>query len=258
LSAVIGIIVFICGWGTLFGVFQFNSNIPSSIQVKDGNEIVWDIDYNEQNCNNLMSHYPYFNIDTSYTQKKMNIVNTNGVEMFGLTDVIIIIDGFIKKDNSDTWEQSVDDYTIQIQCLEDVDYYFFDVGLYLFSTFDISEYYIIPNDLDYYNLAVDVCNQLGSGGYFTMGLPVERDNGFIISGLAIPGQGIVDIYVEYSGSILSSYRLNYNSGNCITMKAIDLIPGIPNLFLWIVILISIVGLIIPFAFNLGKYINRWD
>ncbi len=256
LSFFIGLVVFICVGVGVFVAFQYNPNLPSGIQVKDGNEIVWDIEYNEQNCNNLLNHYAYFNIDTSYTQKKMNIVRTNGTTMFGLTMVGILVDGFIKKDDSNTWEQSVDNHAIQFQCIEDTEYYSFNIGLYLFSTFDIPDYYIIPNDLDYYDLAVDVCNRLGSGGYFTRGLPVERENGFYIIGLALTGQGIVDIYIEYSGSILSSYRLNYNSESCITMKAIDLIPGIPNFFLLIVILISILGLITPFVFNLGKYVDR--
>jgi len=253
LSFLFGTVAFICVWGGVFGVLQYNPNIPSSIQIKDGNEIVWNIEYNEQNCNNLINHYGYFNIDTSYTQKKMNVVHTDGTTMFGFTNVTIIVDGFIKKDNIDTWEQSIDNHAIQFQCYEDEEYYFFNIGLYLFSTFDIPEYYIIPNDLDYYDLAVNVFNRLGSEGYFSIGLPIERDNGFCIVGLAISGQGIVDLFVEYSGSILSSYRLDYNSESCITMKAIDLMPGIPNVFLWIIILISILGLITPFAFNLGKY-----
>ena len=250
-----GMVFLICVWSGVFGVLQYNPKIPSSIQIKDGNEIVWDITYNQQNCNNLQSHYGYFNIDTTYTQKKMNIVYTDGTEMFGFTNVAITVDGFIKKDISDTWEQSVDNHDIHFQCYEDSEFYLFDIGLYLFSTFDISEYYIIPNDLDYYDLAVEVCIRLGSGGYFSMGLPVEKENGFYLMGLAHPGQGIVDIYVEYSGSILSSYRLNYNSENCITMKAVDLIPGIPNIFIGLIIGISILGLIIPFVFNLGKYVK---
>lgn len=258
LSFFFGIVFLLCVWSGVFGFFLYNSNIPSSIQIKDGNEIVWNIEYNDQNCNYLLNHYAYFNIDTSYTQKRMNVVNTNATTILGFTNIEIMVDGFIKKDNSYTWEQSVDNHAIQFQYYEDEEYYMFNSGLYLFSTFDIPEYYIIPDDLDYYDLALTVFNQLGSGGYFSYGLPVERDNGFIISGLAIPGQGIVDIYVEYSGSILSSYRLDYNSGNCITMKAVDLMPGIPNFFMGIIIFVSILGLITPFVFNLGKYVDRYD
>jgi len=258
LSFFFGIVFLLCIWSGVIGFFQYNSEFPSSIQLKDGNEIVWNIEYNDQNCNNLLNHYGYFNIDTSYTQKRMNVVNTNATTMLGFTDLGIIVDGFIKKDNSNTWEQSVDNQPIHFQYYEDEEYYIFNIGLYLFSTFDIPEYYIIPDDLDYYDLAWSVFNRLGSGGYFSYGLPSETENGFVISGLAIPGQGIVDIFVEYSGSILSSYRLAYNSENCITMKAVDLMPGVPNFFTGIIIFVSILGLITPFVFNLGKYVDRND
>lgn len=257
LTVIFGFIVLIGGASGLFATFLYNPNIPSGIRVKEGNEIVWDIKYNEQNCIDLQNHYSYFIIDTSYTQKRMNVVYTNETTMFEfVTFVGILVDGFVRKDSSNEWEKHVDDYSIQFQCYEDAEYYIFNTGLYLFSTFDIFDYYIIPTDIDYEYLAMEVFNQLGSGGYFDRGLPVERENGFAIIGLLIPGQGIVDLFVEYSGSILSSYRLDYNSKNCVTMTAVDMIPGIPNIFIWVVVIVGIVSLIAPFTFNLGKYFKK--
>ena len=127
LSFLIGFIVFFCVWGGGFTVFLYNPDIPSEIQVKSGNEIVWEISYNEQNCNNLLSRYPYYEIDATCTEKKMSVIDTIGVETAGVTQVEIVVDGFVKRENSGSWEQYVDDHSINFTYIEDADYYLFTV-----------------------------------------------------------------------------------------------------------------------------------